>query len=141
MSWQNPDDVLLRAIFERTRRIALVGASPQPDRPSNGVMRYLLQVGFEVIPIRPGGGQVLGVPCVASLSDLDEAPDLIDVFRAPEFVPALVDEALALSCPVLWLQDGVIHEEAAARGAAAGLTVVMDDCTLRAHRRLMRSGQ
>lgn len=140
MSWTNPSDEHLRAIFERTRRIALVGASPQPSRPSHGVMHYLLQAGYEVIPVRPGGGQVLGVPCVERLADLEEIPDLIDVFRASEFVSGIVDEAIALGAPVLWLQDGVIDEAAAARGTAAGLTVVMDDCTLRVHRRLMRSG-
>lgn len=137
MSWTNPTDEFYLALFERVRRIALVGASPQPSRPSHGVMRYLLEAGFEVIPVRPGGGAVLGVPCVASLAELDPAPDLIDVFRASDAVPGIVDEAIAIGCPVLWLQDGVIHLEAAAKAQAAGLTVVMDDCLLRVHRRLI----
>lgn len=140
MTWQNPDDATLRAIFERTKTIALVGASPKPQRPSHGVMRYLLAAGYEVIPIRPGGGEVLGLPCVASLSDLDQTPDLVDVFRASEHVGPIVDEAIALEVPVIWLQDGVVDEEAGARATAAGAMVVMNDCTLRVHRRLVQGG-
>tara|TARA_R110002072_G_scaffold44055_1_gene123588 strand:+ start:313 stop:741 length:429 start_codon:yes stop_codon:yes gene_type:complete len=138
MTWQNPDDATLRAIFERTKTIALVGASPKPQRASHGVMRYLLSVGYQVIPIRPGGGEVLGLPCVASLSDLDVVPDLVDVFRASEHVGPIVDEAIALKVPVIWLQDGVFDLVAGAKATAAGAMVVMNDCTLRAHRRLVQ---
>ncbi|MGE0707821.1 MAG: CoA-binding protein [Planctomycetota bacterium] len=137
MSSSNPDDAALEALLRGTRTIALVGASPDPRRPSHGVMSYLLSVGYEVTPIRPGGGEVLGVPCVASLRDLAAPPDLVDVFRAPEHVPGVVDDALAVGARALWLQDGVIHEAAAERARAAGLQVVMDDCTLRVHRRLL----
>ncbi|MBL4849984.1 MAG: CoA-binding protein [Planctomycetes bacterium] len=137
MAWQNPEDATLRAILERTRTIALVGASSKSERPSHGVMRYLLSAGYEVIPIRPGGGEVLGLPCVASLTDLDEPPDLIDVFRASEHVAGIVEAAIALQAPVVWLQDGVVDEAAAGRAQEAGLIVVMDECTLRVHRRLV----
>ncbi|HBP17127.1 MAG TPA: CoA-binding protein [Planctomycetes bacterium] len=140
MTWSNPDDEALRDLLAATRTIALIGASPKPSRPSHGVMRYLQQAGYEVIPVRPGGGEVLGAPCVDSLGDLSEAPDLVDVFRAPEHVPEIVEEAIACGAKALWLQDGVIHLEAAQRARAAGLTVVMDDCTLRVHRRLLPRG-
>ena len=137
MTWSNPDDDELRELLSATRTIALIGASPKPSRPSHGVMRYLQQAGYRVTPVRPGGGEVLGVPCVASLADLSEPPDLVDVFRAPEHVPEVVDAALACGAKALWLQDGVVHREAAQRARDAGLVVVMDDCTLRVHRRLL----
>ncbi|MCA8924252.1 MAG: CoA-binding protein [Planctomycetes bacterium] len=137
MSEPNPDDATLRALLERVRRIAVIGASPDPSRPSHGVMRYLLGAGYTVIPVRPDGAEVLGVPSVASLAEVAPAVDLVDVFRAPEHVPAIVDEVLALGIGALWLQDGVVHPEAAARARAAGVQVVMDDCMLRVHRRLL----
>lgn len=135
--FENPDDDALRALLERTRTIALIGASPKPDRPSHGVMAYLQRAGYRVIPIRPGGGEVLGEPTVAALRDLDQPVDLVDVFRAPEHVPAIVDEVLELGLPALWLQDGVVDVEAAERAREGGVAVVMDDCILRVHRRLL----
>ena len=140
MTWSNPDDEALRELLAGARTIALIGASPKPARPSHGVMRYLQEAGYEVIPVRPGGGEVLGAACVDSLADLAEPPDLVDVFRAPEHVPEIVDAALACGAKALWLQDGVIHLEAAQRARDAGLSVVMDDCTLRVHRRLLGRG-
>lgn len=132
----NPPDEVLRSLLTSTRTIALVGASPKANRPSHGVMGYLLDAGFDVTPVRPGGATVHGRPCVASLSELAEAPDLVDVFRASEHVPAIVEEALALGVKAIWLQDGVVHEEAAQRARDAGVLVVQNDCTLRVHRRL-----
>ena len=139
MSFQNPPDDEVKALLERTRTIALVGASPKPNRPSHGVMAYLQRAGYAVTPIRPGGSEVLGQTCVASLRDLPQAPDLVDVFRASEHAPAIVEDAIAIGATAIWFQDGVVHEEAAARALEAGLVVVMDDCTLRAHRRLLGS--
>lgn len=137
MSFSNPDDEGLRALLQRTRTIAVVGASPKPARPAHYVMQYLQRAGYAVTPIRPGGSEILGVRCVAALSDLSAPPDLVDVFRRAEFVPGIVDEAIALGARALWLQDGVVHVEAALRARAAGLTVVMNTCTLREHRRLL----
>ena len=137
MTWSNPDDEALRELLTSIRTIALIGASHKPSRPSHGVMRYLQQAGYAVTPVRPGGGEVLGTACVASLAELSEAPDLIDVFRASEHVPQIVDEALAVGAKAIWLQDGVVHLEAAQRARDAGLRVVMNDCTLRVHRRLL----
>ncbi|RMG09325.1 MAG: CoA-binding protein [Planctomycetota bacterium] len=137
MTFQNPDDAALRALLERSRRIAIVGASPRPERPSHGVMAYLQGCGYRCIPVRPPGGEeILGERSVASLRDLDAPPDIVDVFRAPEHVPAVVEEAIAAGAPAIWLQEGVVHPEAAERARAAGLTVVMDLCILRVHRRL-----
>ncbi|MEZ6185998.1 MAG: CoA-binding protein [Planctomycetota bacterium] len=133
----NPDDDTLRALLRRVRRIAMPGASPDPARPAHGVMRYLLDVGYEVIPVRPDGAAVHGVPSVPSLSAIEGPIDLVDVFRASQHVPEVVDEVLALGVDALWLQDGVVHEEAAARAREAGVLVVMDDCLLRVHRRLL----
>lgn len=94
------------------------------------------QAGYRIIPVRPALERILGEPSYASLADLPEVPDLVDVFRAPEHVPEIVEACIALGVPALWLQEGVVHEEAAARAQAAGLTVVMDLCLLKEHARL-----
>ena len=112
-----------------TKRIALVGASANPARPSHGVMRFLLDRGYEVVPVNPGlaGQSLLGQPVVATLAEA--APlDMVDVFRAPEHVAGIADEAIRLGARTLWLQLGVVDEVAAARARAAGLRVVMDRC-------------
>lgn len=138
MTWTNPTEAELRELLRRTRTIAVVGASAKPARPAHYVMEYLQQVGYQVIPVRPPGGEtILGETTVASLRDLPEPPDLVDVFRAPDQVPGVVDDALAIGARALWLQDGVVHEAAARRARDAGLVVVMDRCTLRDHERLL----
>ena len=105
MSEPNPDDATLRALLERVRRIAVIGASPDPSRPSHGVMRYLLGAGYTVIPVRPDGAEVLGVPSVASLAEVAPAVDLVDVFRAPEHVPAIGCSSAAASVARRWRCD------------------------------------
>ncbi|HKJ77107.1 MAG TPA: CoA-binding protein [Gammaproteobacteria bacterium] len=130
------DDATLRRLFETTRTIAVVGLSPKPNRPSHQVARYMQQAGYRILPVRPAVESILGEPAYPSLADLPEVPDLVDVFRAPEHVPEVVDACIALGVPALWLQEGVVHEEAAARAQAAGLTVVMDLCLLKEHARL-----
>jgi hypothetical protein len=135
-----PDD-WLRAILAETRTIAVVGASRKSERPSHRVMRYLLDVGYHVIPINPGhaGGEILGQPVFARLADVPEAIDLVDVFRRREALGAVVDAALALvpKPKVIWMQLGLIDEAAAARAEAAGVAVVMDRCTHIEHERLI----
>ena len=130
------DDATLRRLFETTRTIAVVGLSPKPNRPSHQVARSMQQAGYRILPVRPAVESILGEPAYASLADLPEVPDLVDVFRAPEHVPEVVDACIALGVPALWLQEGVVHEAAAARAQAAGLTVVMDLCLLKEHARL-----
>jgi predicted CoA-binding protein len=122
-------DDTIRALLQRTRRIAVVGASARPGRPSNHVMEYLVGRKYHVTPVNPGlAGQLLhGMAAVAGLPDATPL-DLVDVFRASDHAGAVVDEAIRLGANAVWLQLGVIDEAAAARGRAAGLTVVMDRC-------------
>ncbi len=129
---QNPSDDQIREILLSVRTIALLGASPKPERPSNGVMEFLFSKGYRVIPVNPGqvGKDIHGQRVVARLADIDEPVDMIDVFREPYSLPGIVDEVLAMQPrpKVLWTQLGVVHEEAGNRAREAGLTVVMDRC-------------
>ena len=124
-------------ILRETRTIALVGASPRPDRPSHGVMRYLLAAGYRVIPVRPRDcDEVLGVPCVASLAEIDEPIDLVDVFRRSEYTPDVAREAVAVGAKALWLQLGVASDEAREIATEAGLDYVENECTAIVHRHI-----
>lgn len=117
-------------LLSSTRTIAMVGASNRPDRPSYGVMRYLLSRGYRVIPVNPqiAGAEVHGERVVASLGEIDEPIDLVDIFRRPLAAGEAVDAAIAVGAKAVWLQIGVINEFAAQRAEAAGLKVVMDRC-------------
>ena len=125
-------DAALRAILAAAKVIAVVGASPNEARPSFGVMRFLLSKGFRVIPVNPGqaGRAILGQPCFTDLASVGEPVDMIDLFRASDAVPGIVEEALALTPrpAVIWMQLGVRHDEAARRAEAGGVTVVMNRC-------------
>jgi predicted CoA-binding protein len=124
-------------ILRETRTIALVGASPKPDRPSNSVMRYLLAHGYRVIPVRPlDCEQVHGIPCVASLADIDEPIDLVDVFRRADAAPEHAREAVAVGAKAFWLQLGLRSPEARELCTRAVLDYVEDECTAIVHRRL-----
>ena len=123
-------------ILRDATTIALVGASPRPERPSHAVMRYLLAEGYRVIPVRPlDCDEVLGVPCVASLAEIEEPIDLVDVFRRPEFCADVAREAVAAGAKALWLQLGIVSPEARAIATAAGLDYVEDECTAIVHQR------
>jgi uncharacterized protein len=123
-------------ILAESRTIALVGASPKPDRPSHGVMRYLLANGYRVIPVRPlDCDDVLGVPCVASLSEIAEPIDLVDVFRRLDACPGVVREAAEVGAKAVWLQLDLVSPEARAIAAEAGMDYVEDECTAIVHRR------
>ena len=123
-------------ILRGARTIAVVGASPRPDRPSHGVMRYLLEHGYRVIPVRPRDcDEVLGVPCVASLAELGEPVDLVDVFRRSEFCADVAREAVAAGAGALWLQLGIVSPEARRIAAEAGLDYVENLCTAVVHAR------
>lgn len=130
-------------ILRSTRTIAMVGASASPARASHGVMKYLQQAGYRVIPVNPtvSGEQIHGETARASLADIAEPFELVDVFRRPDAVPDLVEEVIALAesrgIRCLWLQPGVVHAEAAQRARAAGLDVVEDRCLKIEHRRLL----
>jgi predicted CoA-binding protein len=120
-------------ILAETRTIALVGASPRPERPSNGVMRYLLAQGYRVIPVRPHRTEILGIPCVGSVADLEEPVDLVDVFRRPEFCPDVAEQAAAAGAKALWLQLGIVSPEARAIAERAGMDYVENACTAVVH--------
>ena len=123
-------------ILRDAKTIALVGASPRADRPSNSVMRYLLRQGYDVIPVRPAGcDAVLGVPCVRTLPEIDRPIDLVDVFRRSELTPAHAREAVEVGAGALWLQFGVISPEGARIAQEGGLAVVMDRCLKVEHAR------
>jgi uncharacterized protein len=124
-------------ILREAKTIAVVGASPKPDRPSHGVMRYLLQQGYDVIPVRPRDcDEVLGIPCVPSLADVDRRIDLVDVFRRVDAAPDVAREAVAVGAHAFWLQLGLRSPEARRIAVDAGLDYVEDECTAIVHRGL-----
>jgi predicted CoA-binding protein len=124
-------------ILREAKTIALVGASPNPNRPSHGVMRYLLLQGYRVIPVRPlDCDEVLGVPCVASLAEIDEPIDLVDVFRRREAAPQHAREAVEAGAKAFWLQLDLHSPEAREIVTEAGLDYVEDECTAIVHRNL-----
>lgn len=121
-------------ILSEAHTIALVGASPRPERPSHQVMRYLLEQGYRVIPVRPNRTQILGVSVAHSLADIEEPIDLVDVFRRAEFCPAVAEEAVAVGAKALWLQLGIVSPEAREIAEAGGLDYVENECTAIVHR-------
>lgn len=136
MNFENPDDAHLRALLGRVRTIAVIGLSPQPARPSHRVALAMQRYGFRIVPVRPRVESVLGEKAYPSLAEIPFAVDLVDVFRAAEHVPAIVEQCLALHLPSLWLQQGIVDHAAAQRARAAGMTVVMDRCLLSEYVRL-----
>ena len=122
-------------LLKRTKTIAVVGLSDSPLRPSYGVSAYMQSHGYKIIPVNPSIKGSLGEKAVASLAEVEEKIDMVDVFRRSEYVPDLVDEAIRLKVPAIWLQEDVIHEEAAEKARQAGIFVVMDKCVLKEHRR------
>jgi uncharacterized protein len=121
-------------ILSEAKTIALVGASPKPDRPSHSVMRYLLGHGYDVIPVRPAGcDEVLGVPCVRTLAEIDRPIDLVDVFRRAEHTPQHAEEAVEVGAGALWLQLGIVSAESRAIAQQAGMDYVEDLCTAVVH--------
>lgn len=133
MTHQNPSDDVLRDILTRANTIAVVGASSKPTRSSHGIMKRLLALGYRVVPVTPNETEVLGEKAYPSVRDVPFPIDVVDVFRRSDAVVPIADDAVAAGAKVLWLQQGVINEEAAARAAAAGLTVVMDACIAVVH--------
>jgi predicted CoA-binding protein len=130
----------IRTTLREARRIAVVGLSPRPTRPSHQVARYLKSVGYHIVPVHPVGGRILGETVYGSLTEANTAVgpfDLVDVFRRPDALPELVIEAGSLRIPVLWFQLGVTHPRAEAAARDLGIDLVVDRCTLVEHRRLL----
>jgi predicted CoA-binding protein len=124
----DPSDAELERLLTSTRTIAMVGASSNPERPSYGVFSRLVRAGYRVIPVNPRETVVQGERAYPSLTAVPEPIDLVDVFRRPEATPPIADEAVRVGAKVLWLQLGIVNEDAAARARAGGLIVVMDAC-------------
>lgn len=128
MAHLNPSDEELKQLLTTARTIAVVGASSNPDRPSHGIMKKLLAVGYQVFPVNPRETEVLGQKAYPSLSAIPEKIDIVDVFRRSEETPPIADEAVAAGAKVLWMQSGVSNDGTAERAKAGGLTVVMNAC-------------
>jgi predicted CoA-binding protein len=129
-------DILGVATTQKPRTIAVIGLSEDPVKPSHYVSAYMQQHGYKIYPINPSLPEVLGEKSYATLSDLPIKPDIVDVFRLPKFIPAIVDEMLQLGLPNLWVQQGIVNLEAAARAEAGGIHVVMDRCIMVEHRHM-----
>ncbi|HEV2304835.1 MAG TPA: CoA-binding protein [Candidatus Acidoferrales bacterium] len=120
-------------LLKSARTIAVVGLSSSRMRPSYGVSEYMQRAGYKIIPVNPNETEVLGEHAVARLEDIRDKVDIVDVFRRPEFVPEIMESAIAIGAKAVWMQEGVIHEAAAQRARDAGLFVVMDRCILKEH--------
>jgi hypothetical protein len=123
-------------ILQNARTIAVVGLSGKRFRPSYGVAEYMQRAGYRIIPVNPRETQVLGETSYPDLEAIPETIDIVDIFRRSEFVPDIVDAAIRKGAKVIWMQEGVIHEAASRRATEAGLSVIMDRCILKDHRRL-----
>lgn len=138
MTFRNPPDEEIRRLLAEPRTFAVVGCSPDPSRASHEIARLLLERGHRVLPVNPAHRELLGLPCHPDLRSAPVPIDVVDVFRRPEHVGAVAEEAIAVGARALWLQLGVVDEEAAARARDAGLFVVMDRCPAIEYRRLFR---
>ncbi|HEY6444305.1 MAG TPA: CoA-binding protein [Candidatus Acidoferrales bacterium] len=125
-------------LLKNSRVIAIVGLSSRSHRPSYGVAEYLQSVGYRVIPVNPAETEILGEKCYARLEDIPDHVDIVDIFRRSEFVPEIVESAIRIGASGVWMQEGVIHAEAAERARRAGLLVVMNACILKEHIRRFR---
>lgn len=127
---------MIKKILEESRVIAVVGLSDEPHRPSYRVARYMQQQGYRIIPVNPNFEEILGEKCYPNLEAIPEPVDVVNIFRLPRFVPPVVETAIKIKAKTVWMQEGIVHREAADRAEQAGLQVVMDLCILKEHRRL-----
>jgi predicted CoA-binding protein len=130
-------DKEMKEILSSAKTIASVGLSSNPQKESYGIVSYLKSQGYRIIPVNPTATEILGETSYPDLSSIPDPVDVVQVFRKPEDVPPVVDEAIKIGAKVVWMQEGVIHHEAAAKARAAGLQVVMDACMRSTHRRLI----
>jgi predicted CoA-binding protein len=128
MAVGNPPVERIAEILAAAKKIAVVGASGKPERASYVVANFLIQRGYEVLPVNPGAEEILGQKCFKSLSEIEGKVDIVDVFRRSDATDPIIDEALEVGAPVIWLQEGVVNESGAARATEAGVTVLQDIC-------------
>lgn len=138
MAWENPSKEEITTLLRQAKTIAVVGLSENPDRTSHQVSKVMQEAGYRIIPVNPTADTVLGEKSYASLTDIPEQVDIINVFRRPEYLPALAKEAAKTDCKVFWAQQGIVNEEAAAYLQARDFTVVMDLCIKVAHAVLLK---
>ena len=127
----------IRRILKDSKTIALVGLSPKPHRPSHQVAQYLMDAGYTVIPVNPGKDEILGLKCYPGLRDIPTPVDMVDIFRKPEEIMPIVADAIAIGARFIWMQEGIVNQEAAAKAEKAGLLVIMDRCTKIDHMNLL----
>lgn len=126
----------IKRILTEFKTIAVVGLSPKTDRPSYRVANYLKSKGYRIIPVNPNATEILGERCYPNLSSIPERVEVVDIFRRSEDVPPIVDEAIKIGARAIWMQEGIVNEEAAKKAEKAGLLVVMDKCMYKEHARL-----
>jgi predicted CoA-binding protein len=136
MAFQNPSDTTIKEVLSTPRTVAVVGCSPNPERDSHRIAKLLQARGHRVIPVNPGHQEILGEACYPSLRDIPEPVDMVDIFRRSEHVAPIVDDAIESGAKIVWMQLGVIDEQAAAKAQEAGLIVIMDRCPAIEYRRL-----
>lgn len=134
--FENPTDDELKQMLSESRQLTIVGLSPKPNRPSFFVAKQMQGFGYNIIPVRPAIESVLGQKAYARLEDVPDKIDIVAVFRAADKVDEVVDGCIACKAPVMWLQEGIVNEDAARRAQAAGITVVMDQCIYKVYKRL-----
>ena len=134
----NPPSAQIINILQNYRKIAIVGISPKESRDSNRVARYLIKQGYEIIPVNPGQREILGIPCFKTLKDIPFRVDIADLFLNPTRVPAVVDQAIDIDVRAIWMQEGVVHNDAAARARTSGIQVIMNQCIMKEHRKMIK---
>ena len=134
----NPPSAQIIDILQNCRKIAIVGISPKETRDSNRVARYLIDQGYEIIPVNPGQREILGIPCFNTLKDIPFHFDMADLFINPTRVPAVVDQAIDIGVRAIWMQEGVVHNDAASRARKAGIQVIMNLCIMKEHRKMTK---
>ena len=136
--WQNPDDETIRTLLRSAKNIAVVGCSPKPDRTSHQIAAFLLEQGYNMIPVHPQADTILGQTCYPTLADIPVPIDIVDVFRKPEFTPPIAEAAVAIGAKSLWLQQGIANEDSWRIATEGGLTCIMDRCIAVMYRLLLR---
>jgi hypothetical protein len=133
------DPEAVRRVLKGAKTVAVVGCSPKPERDSHRIARMLIEKGYDVVPVNPAAPEILGRKCFPDLTSIGRKIDIVDVFRDAEHVPPIADEAVAVGAECLWLQTGIVHDEAAKKASDAGLYVVQDRCIAVAHSSLVRT--